>query len=607
MVAKKSNTTTETMQASTNSIQTKGLKYDKTIINRTLKANDHVQNKQDLINLLESVDGDNTFLLSIIDKTDIEFNNTNDEIVKSVLANVEKVYKNLKNKKNNITDINDDKLYVTTEEKKDEEEELLTQLFDQNKITSVRVLSDLIDGTTLINDRKKSSLKKKISLYPTSINTRSKNAVIKFVKKEYKLYQLSGINDNKIKKIFLFDYLNTEYNNLNPRFKNLIRTNAYTNEQRLKEFTTTSHSFEDESEYKELKNVITKRLSKVKHVPGMPLREFLQSKLKMNENEVKTYFKLERIINLDLSKTVDRKVDDSELLNSLQLNDVENELFSKYMTFLKEKMTKRQEKFDKIEENKHAKDSSYQVKEYNFKFDMTAQDVINYMLTYEKFILDVDSCDFLAKIVNYTTYDMLKSSIDNLIELNSNTSKPKKIVNLDHLKNNNSSLFTLLYKNTPTYLQLCKGSLDVSNTNNDTNSVKSEEEADDVETENVDESTQQTQESKNRKYKTTVTHIKELLNCNSKYSDYKFNKNLISVCSSIVDDVLVKISECLKSYYCHDFNGSKLVQKKVTFNSIRIILDIIFINNNIPIAEIDTLYDTLDKKFGDYVREDISA
>ena len=601
---------TETMQSTSSTIQNQGLKNDKYTINTIFKNGVPLTKEE----LLKNISSENAFLNKIIEKSTLDFNTNESELHTQLMAVIEKTYKNLKNKKNNITDINDEKLYVTVEEKRDDEEELLSTLFEQNKITSLSTLNDLIDANDVLNDRKKTSLKKKISLYPNGISSRSKNALIKFVKKEYKLYQVSGINDTKVKKIMLSEYLNSEYNSLAPRFKQAVKTNSCTNEQRLKEFLTTSkQEVKDQQEYKDLKNILTKRINiKVKQQSGVSLKEFLTTKAQLTETELKNYFRLEKEINPNLCKVVVRDVSDEELLSELSLSSIEQQLYDHYKNFLDEREIRKEEKHNKIQENKKQKaieeGKTYDVLNYEAKHKIDSQYVLSNLLTYEKFIFDKESCDFLSKFVNHIIYDMLKSSVSNLIETNQNTNKPKKIVGLDHLKNTNHSLLTILYKNTTTYKQLMDNELSFDM--NDTSSVKTNEEGDDeTEVEDANESSDSrvNQDQKYKKYKTVVNHIKELLNCDSRYSDYKFNKYLIFICSAIVDDFLTKIAESLKSVYNQDFNLSKLSQKKVTLNNVRMVFDIIFINHNVQFPDIDSFYDVLEKRFNEFIREEITT
>lgn len=612
MSIKKANMATETMQSSSSTIQNQGLKNDKFTISTIFKTGVPLTKEE----LLKNINSENAFLNKIIEKSTIDFNTNESDLHAQIVAVIEKTYKNLKNKKNNITDINDEKLYVSVEEKRDDEEDLLSSLFEQHKISSLSILNDLIDASDSLNDRKKNSLKKKISLYPNSISSRSKNALIKFVKKEYKLYQVSGINDTKVKKIMLSEYLNSEYNSLAPRFKQATRTNGSSNEQRLKEFLspTIKQEIKDQQEYKDLKNILTKRINtKIKHQAGVSLKEFLVSKVQLTETEVKNYFRIEKEINPTLSKVIVRNVSDEELLSELSLNSIEQQLYDHYKNFLDEREIRKEEKHNKIQENKKQKATdegkTHTVINYEAKHKIDSQYVISNLLTYEKFIFDKESCDFLSKFVNHIIYDMLKSSVNNLIETNQSTNKPKKIVGLDHLKNTNSSLLTILYKNTSTYKQLINNELvfDVS----DNSSVKTNEEDADID-DPADESTDNAeshvnQDQKYKKYKTVVNHIKELLNCDSRYSDYKFNKYLIFICSAIVDDFLTKIAESLKSVYNQDFNLSKLSQKKVTLNNVRMVFDIIFINHNVQFPDIDSFYDVLEKRFNEFIREEITT
>jgi hypothetical protein len=99
MVAKNSTTMTESTTLSQQTIPNQGLKNDKQLINSIFKAG-VPSSKSDLLN---NIDDSNTLLTKIIEKSDITYDTENSQ--QELIYNIEKVYKNLRNKKNNITSV----------------------------------------------------------------------------------------------------------------------------------------------------------------------------------------------------------------------------------------------------------------------------------------------------------------------------------------------------------------------------------------------------------------------------------------------------------------------------------------------------------------------
>lgn len=611
-----------------------GIRNDNKVINDIFK-NSPPASAEDLMTKIEE---DNQFLSNIVKYNKFDFNNNN--VKKNILDTIKKTYKHLKDSKQKFSDVNDQSLYVF-EEEMDKEVELLMKLFEKNKINNAQMLLDLIDDVDEEDypKNRKSVLKKKINLFTNecnnSVNSKTKNTLMKFVQKEYKLYALDGINKNKIKKLML-EYLNTDFNVLAKRFKALTQKDQFTKEERIKAFLSTTALPSDKSlkdmrkannDFKDLKTSIAKELKRSKPKTGVSLKEFLTNDVKLSSEQVKLYFQFERVLNPKLSKRTEVVMSDKELMDKLNLSESEMNTYNCYSNFLKNREDKKRAKFDKQQENLKRKaeeeDKDFEPSEYKTKYDNSAQTVLKHMLIYEKFIFDDKACDLLANFTNYAIYNLLKYSLIDLVESNNKLTKPKKIVTLSNLKDGDDNLFSLFYKNTSTHTKIIEREVELSSstlksTKDSNDSEKTEEEESQVNNESSNVSKPHIKDLINdspeelKRFKTVISHIKELINCDKDFADYKFNKQYIQVCSLIMDDVTHKLAECyaaskkLKSPLNPDFDDTKLVQKKINLDFVKNVFNTILITLNVTDESRDEFYNILSTPFIDFVRSDIT-
>lgn len=534
-------------------IMTNGVRSDKSFINNFFKNEDASKKS-----ILDSIT-DNQFLYNVVKSSK---DSTKQE---SIIESLENAYKNLKKYKKDITDISDEKLYITMEGTKTDEELLLIEIFDNNKITSKEKLETLIREDTSLPERKHTALLKKVNLYPHELNNDAKDGLLKFLKKEYKLYSVDGITPTKLKKIMLTDHLNVSHTKLLEKYKSITKKSKYTNEQRIKEFVTVSKAPDVKTNvsYKELKTSIVKGLTPTikSTMNSENMVDFLRLKLKMSDIAIQSYLDIEKVINPDLQRSDSLELSEEEFLKNMNFDEESEELLNKYYSYLCRKESSRAEKAIK---------AGFEREDVN----ITKLLAMAKILTYEKFIIDADACAILSNFVNYVILDMLKSSIDNIIAKNANTNSPKKIVMVGNLVNDNNSVFSIFYKNTKTFKSISG--------KNDSTDADSDVESD---TETVDD------DVSHLRYKTSISHVKELLACDKVYGTFKFNKELIITCTHIINDLVLKLVNFIRAYFMTDFSKAKFVQKKVLPSDVKAILNIILINNDI--GDIEEIFNTI--------------